>query len=397
MTKIKINIFVTKKSRKIKYRIIKKMKSQNQNQKPVKRVRFQTRCWEVIFDTDVDTSMVKTKLEEFEKAKYGIYKAFGVYHNEGEDGKSHIHLGMILRDVPKTLYSDNLKEYFGTTQCSILGKKGKKKLTCDQKLQIYYNYCMDEDHPHHVNTTIESLLIKGDWTPSETVKQGSKIINVDEMTIKTWFLYKLKNNFSFREIVESASIDREAELYYSFDKYKRMFNTYVKFNKSETKYRTTEEFRPEVVEHIVSQWNPKKQTLILKGPSNKGKTELAKALLKNINKNINPIICSSKEKLRWRDPAQPILYDDMNFSKFSRSSTIHFLDIENDRDIRILRDVHTIEAGTPRIMTTNEELEIFMDNFDDPAIARRFLEIDVTPFGVLYHHDDDVDDSALAA
>ena len=168
------------------------------------------------------------------------------------------------------------------------------------------------------------------------------------------------------------------------DPIKKMINNWEKHNQDLTVRHELEEFKPEAVQKVINNWAPSKTTLILKGPSEMGKTELAKALLKRVCPKQNPLFCSNLNKLKYRDAHQPFICDDMNFSQISRSKGIALLDIENERDIRILFGIHTIDAGCPRIFTTNEEMEQFLPYSDDPAIDRRFVVVDVTEFGRLY-------------
>lgn len=110
------------------------------------------------------------------------------------------------------------------------------------------------------------------------------------------------------------------------------------------------------------------------------------------------MLLTNLNKLPFSEKGQGLVFDDMNFSNHNRTTAIHLVDIENDRDMRILFGIHTILAGTPKIMCTNEALYDFLPLVGDPsfangfakkskedeAILRRITHLDLTKFGKLY-------------
>lgn len=112
-------------------------------------------------------------------------------------------------------------------------------------------------------------------------------------------------------------------------------------------------------------WNRDK-TLILWGPTNMGKTSLAKALLPDA------LLVGHKDKLKLYEEGEynGIIYDDMSFLHWPREAQLHLVDYEQERDIDVKHSMVTIPAKTPKIMTTNKmPAEMILAN--DPAIARR--------------------------
>lgn len=189
---------------------------------------------------------------------------------------------------------------------------------------------------------------------------------------------------SLKQIIEQSEWDMRAYIYKNMLKLKEMINTWKQVNTNHTVTHKIGEYHKNVVD-LLDAWDPTKQTLIIKGPSNLGKTEFAKAVVFHKTKK-HAAFCSNLNKLKYRDAHQPIIFDDMNFRLLSREKTIHLLDIENDRDIRILFGIHTIEAGTMRVITTNENLSVLLPREKDlyGAIDRRYFFVDLTPFKTIY-------------
>lgn len=128
--------------------------------------------------------------------------------------------------------------------------------------------------------------------------------------------------------------------------------------------------------------------IILWGESGIGKTQFALAHFKN------PLVVRDTDDLRRFDSElyDGIVFDDMDFKHWPRTSQIHLLDWELSSSIRCRYENATIPAGVPRIFTTNEYGgEIF--NLTDPAINRRCyrVQVDNTLFRVNdeeYEHTD---------
>lgn len=118
----------------------------------------------------------------------------------------------------------------------------------------------------------------------------------------------------------------------------------------------------------ITDWS---KSIILRGPTHIGKTSYAVAHF------TCPLFVSDINALRSfdEDIHDGIIFDDMNFRSLDREKQIHLLDIDFDRDIRVLYEVVTIPADTKKIFTTN-----VADNFswDDEAIASRARVMDVT-------------------
>lgn len=123
-------------------------------------------------------------------------------------------------------------------------------------------------------------------------------------------------------------------------------------------------------------------TLILWGPTNTGKTALAKALT-----GPNPLLVRHLDILRTLTGNHTgLIFDDMSFLHQPREAQIHLVDTDEDTHIHIRYGVATIPANLPRIITTNlvpsGVLQIL-----DPAIARRVQVVRVNGIGS-YNADD---------
>ena len=151
------------------------------------------------------------------------------------------------------------------------------------------------------------------------------------------------------------------------DKYeknlKRIYKLFKGIKNTKKKLYTRDDFNIKVE-------LPKNKTLIISGGSGIGKTQFAKTLFKN------PLLVRHIDKLKQFDETvhDGIIFDDMNFGHWPRTSCIHLLDIEEDTDINVKCSMVTIPAGTPRVMCTNENPENLFASYD-LAIRRRIKNI----------------------
>lgn len=106
------------------------------------------------------------------------------------------------------------------------------------------------------------------------------------------------------------------------------------------------------------------KTIVIKGPSGCGKTNWAKSQC--------PLPClfvTHVDTLKKFRPGyhRSIIFDDVEFNHFPRTSQIHLVDFENARSIHCRNTCADIPAGVYKIFTCND-LPI---QVDDPAIRRR--------------------------
>lgn len=107
-------------------------------------------------------------------------------------------------------------------------------------------------------------------------------------------------------------------------------------------------------------------TLILCGPTNRGKTTLAKSLMPH------GLFVSHMDQLRNFNGHEGVIFDDMSFKHLPRESQICLVDTHEERAIHIRYGIATLKANTPRIITTNRSPDDIL-NIHDGAIARRTL------------------------
>lgn len=330
--------------------------------------RFQARAIEIVFDEHIDGKLILDTYKQ--NLKVGLYCGFVKWHNGTEDEPNeHTHVAIVTREKPKWEFH-KLKKIFkvGEVEPHLVNPIGKGNGSPKKKLTIYCNYMTDgHDNGHFEDTWNYKFDLE-----LESCKPDGRILCL------------LGRGKSIKEIVQDGDWDFRAYVMKNKSSVDKMVNNWRKFNEDQTVYYSLDEFKPKVLTALEdSGWNPKKQTLILKGPSNAGKTELAKAALKKLTGQ-NPLFCRNLNKLAHQEPGQPIIMDDMNFSQIHRTKAIALTDIENDSDIRILFGIHTIDAGTAQIFTTNEEYEDYLPYDTTDVIRRRVCWVDLTKFGRLY-------------
>lgn len=114
-------------------------------------------------------------------------------------------------------------------------------------------------------------------------------------------------------------------------------------------------------------WDRHKQTLLLCGATNTGKTTLAASLI--------PLALFTRHLdlvANLRPEHKGIILDDMTFKHLHDEAQIALTDCAMETNVHVRYRVATIPAGLPRIITSNKEpYEIF--NMNNPAIARRIL------------------------
>jgi hypothetical protein len=118
------------------------------------------------------------------------------------------------------------------------------------------------------------------------------------------------------------------------------------------------------------------KSVILVGPPNIGKTEFAKAHFER------PLFVTHKDNLGDFDPEHHdgIIFDDMDFSHWPRSSQIHLIDVDNPRTLDIKYGTATIPQGVRKIFTCNFD-NIF--SLNDEAISTRLHILRVDEFLIL--------------
>jgi len=356
------------------------------NQKPIKeksnslqkkKHRVQGRAWEVIMTPPVD---YETYNEFLKKTENGILMSFMTTHVDGEH--SHTHCGVILRDTPKRLYLEGLNEYFCMEGHKAVVRPlapnipSKGKGSHLRKMKQYYDYTRDERR--HDGQTIQATFFFRFFL-DEVIA-----LELESVTVAEYVLYYVeeKHITDLKQIAKEATRKRRSDILMKWDKLVAMLHRHIMVFRHEAPTRSIDTFKPAVVAFIKDAWK-EGTTLVLQGPTNVGKTELACSLLQQQTSKPACFI-NDLNMLATRKPGQSVVFDDMNFSKFSRSKGIALTDTAKDRGIRILFGVHLIEAKTPKIFTTNETIQEFMPYDVHGAIVRRISVVDVSQFGKLY-------------
>lgn len=121
-------------------------------------------------------------------------------------------------------------------------------------------------------------------------------------------------------------------------------------------------------------WEKTTKTLVLLGPSGVGKTTWALA------QGQAPLLVSHPDGLKKMTKETDLLvFDDMTFSHWPRTSVIHLTDLEQDRQINVKHGIVTIPAGLPRIITSNVGIPELFPADESGAIARRITVVDMNP------------------
>ena len=96
-----------------------------------------------------------------------------------------------------------------------------------------------------------------------------------------------------------------------------------------------------------------KKALILYGPSETGKPEFYNSLFKSMN--FKTLLVRDIDALGNIQIGEnlALLLDDISLASRTREEKIHFFDLKNNSQLRILYGVVVIPAGTPRAFTTN--------------------------------------------
>lgn len=243
--------------------------------------------------------------------------------------------------------------------------------------------------PTFLDLTIENKTYHGNYQSAKNrwhiikylIKEGNYITNMFLPIIKKK-LYK-PEKYIYTICKEQGKKKAMEELVLNFPeiaiKQASRFKTNLEIiqkvifeKKEDLKFLGIENFK---IPNSILEWQKNKQnlTLILEGSSGIGKTELAKSLLKEkfplFIRDINQI------KNFKEDEHKSILFDDPDFSKFTREQKIHLLDNENPSDIRILFDSIRIPSGITKIITANNLKNIIDLNIEE--LNRRVYHVNL--------------------
>lgn len=187
--------------------------------------RCDVRAFEVIYDFDGELPDQKAVCKLLCGKKHGLRYLFSVIHTE--EGKSHLHVGLVLRDRPTTLKWSKLKEYFTVALLPpprLHGPLKNKSKDFEKKLQTYYNYCIDEKQ--HVGQEIHTPYLHKYVPKSEEeqmkptdhltilIRKGLTLDELDELidnpeTSLPLFKEALSNHDKYLKMIEKLDEIRE--------------------------------------------------------------------------------------------------------------------------------------------------------------------------------------------
>lgn len=130
----------------------------------------------------------------------------------------------------------------------------------------------------------------------------------------------------------------------------------------------------EALSRGTADWDRTSKALVLLGPSGLGKTQWALAQFES------PLLISHSDGLKaLRPDHDAIIFDDMSFSHWPRTSAIHLTDLECDRQLNVKFGCVTVPARLPRIITSNSSWDELFPVDEPGAIKRRCKVVDLFP------------------
>lgn len=293
-----------------------------------------------LFFTYSQCDKTPEQILEFIKSKVGV-KNYIVAQEQHKDGGKHIHAYILL----------------------------EKKINCrDCK---YFDF--DGFHPSFEGCRSWTKVVK------YVTKDGKYITNYDQETINKLISQNTKSgeiHLQARNLARDGKWKEGLELLEN-PKTARdlsMHGDAIERNLRSLKKQKTEPRYSLDLFKVNFEWDRTK-TLVLWGPTNTGKTSLAKALLPNA------LFVRHKDALKEYKCGEyeGIIFDDMSFKHWPREAQIHLLDTDNVSQIDVKHSIAIIPEGTPRIITTNMMPgEILSLNVMDPescALTRRIQQV----------------------
>jgi len=206
------------------------------------------------------------------------------------------------------------------------------------------------------------------------VKDGKYVTNMSQTTIDEAIKNNVKVGDLYKEAMEKAkeSLEEGMKVLEHSKTYRDLaiHGEAIERNMRKLKkQKTTPKFSLDQFK-VSFEWD-KTRTLVLWGPTNTGKTSLAKALLPNalFVRHIDAL------KEYKTGMYEGIVFDDMSFKHWPREAQIHLLDTDNVSQINVKHSIAIIPEGTPRIITTNllpqEVLSLNMMSTEECALYRR--------------------------
>lgn len=141
--------------------------------------------------------------------------------------------------------------------------------------------------------------------------------------------------------------------------------------RTKTEARSLNSFKPNIIASIPDEL----KSLYIWGPSGKGKTQLARAILPEAQ------VISHTDQLRGCDFSKGIIFDDFGVSHWPVTAVIHLTDWEVERGINVKHGHVVIPAHTKKIFTYNNCIEYWMPSNASPeqqiAVKRRLDELEL--------------------
>lgn len=333
---------------------------------------WQQKVWEIIYPGTI-------KLEQIQQLRFMqknyIHWAFVVTHLKKDD--DHTHVCISLGEKPKWKGSQLYTSIFNIgkikpRKCAPL-KIGKG---VQGKMDFYFRYCNDQDrHPGEILSQPSIYKFKPKSAEEYKSTSTGKPLSLHASVLKSYVTEQKSISEQFEEcdLKSDAGWNRQAAILLDYDKLTKMISSYSRMrienqplefpmdSFSDTPTKTA------LIAHDFAARKPgkKKQCIVLQGPSNIGKTKLAKARFKRA------LVVRHMDKLKTFDPLRHdgIVFDDMSFAHYPRESVLSLMDMDDDSDINVKNSMITIPAGHPRIFCTNRELYDFADGYYDKEFS----------------------------